>query len=213
MLQHATAQRVRQNPIQGLLARAMEYHQKNKLSQAKKYYKRVLKIDENHTDALHLLGIISHQMGYDREAVRLIGKAIVKDSGQAIFHTNLAIIYNSINKWTEAEAASRNSLLINSNDSEAWGILGQALAGLDRISDAIEAFERSISFNPNNAIVHCNLASLLTVLRRFEQAEAACLTALKLQPNLAKAFHSLGVVQSASGRLDEAEINFSYLII
>ena len=208
MLQQATKRIVPQDPVQGLLSRAMDYHQKNKLSQAKKYYKRVLKIDSQHPDALHLLGIIFHQMGHDRHAVELIRKAIANESEQAIFHTNLAIIYNSTSQWNEAEAAARDSLQINSNDPKAWGNLGQALAGLERISDAIKAYEKSISFDPRNYIVHCNLASLLTAFGRYEEAEAACKAALKLNPNLAKAFHSLGVVQSVSGRLNKAEKSF-----
>ena len=84
-----------------------------------------------------------------------------------------------------------------------WAILGQSLAGLGKIDEAIKAFEKSLNFKPNNIQVYCNLASLLTVVGKFEDAETACCSALSIQPNFAKALHSLGAVSYTHLRAHE----------
>jgi tetratricopeptide (TPR) repeat protein len=208
MSQIASRLYLQKEPVHEFLAKAMECHKNGALNKAEKYYKRVLKIDPNHVDALHLSGIIAHQLGRTLRAIKLIQTAIANDKNQAVFHNNLAIIYNKNGHWAEAEASTRRSLEICSNDGEAWGILGEALAGLGRISDAVKAYKKSITLKPGNAIVYCNLASLLTALGKFKEAEQMCICALELQPNLAKALHGLGVAQSGSGKLDKAEVSF-----
>ena len=85
-----------QEPVREFLDKAMEHHQKGAITKAEKYYKRVLRIDPNHIDALHLSGVIAHQLGHTPRAIKLIQKAIANDNNQAVFHNNLAIIYNKI---------------------------------------------------------------------------------------------------------------------
>ena len=79
--------RTGKRPIQDLLARAMEHHQKGELPQAEKYYKRALKAAPNHPDALHLAGLVAHQLGRQPRAIKLINKAIKKDCNQKVFYS------------------------------------------------------------------------------------------------------------------------------
>ena len=99
-----------QEPVSEFLDKAMEHHQNGAITKAEKYYKRVLKINPNHVDALHLSGVIAHQLGRTLRAIKLIQTAIANDKNQAVFHNNLAIIYNKNSHWAEAEASTRRSL-------------------------------------------------------------------------------------------------------
>ena len=200
--------RSRKKPVKELLAQAMVHHQKGELVRAQKYYKHALRIDPNHVDVLHMSGLVAHQLGRNHRGIKFIRKAILIDKSQAVFHKNLAVIYNKVGNWAEAEAASRATLQICPKDADAWGSLGQALAGLERILEAVNAYKRSIKLKPDNALVYCNLATMLIVLNKLEDAEAACHAALHLQPKMAKALHSLGVVQSTAGSLEKAEESF-----
>ena len=123
-------------PIQDLLARAMEHHQKGELPQAEKYYKRALKAAPNHPDALHLAGLVAHQLGRQPRAIKLINKAIKKDCNQKVFYTNLSAIHNHLSNWEDARAAASSAVKLDEADGEAWGNLGQALAGLGEIDEA-----------------------------------------------------------------------------
>ena len=110
MVQYGSKILVHKETTQGLMAKAMVHHQNDQFAEAEIFYKRVLKIDRNHIDALHLSGVALHQLGRNVRAVKLIKKAIENDSRKAIFHMNLAIIYVKTSQWNEAELASRRSI-------------------------------------------------------------------------------------------------------
>ena len=54
------------------LQKAMELHRQGQLDQAANLYQQILEIDSGHLDALHLGGVVAHQLGNYNEAVRLI---------------------------------------------------------------------------------------------------------------------------------------------
>ncbi|MCS5659524.1 MAG: tetratricopeptide repeat protein, partial [Dehalococcoidia bacterium] len=51
---------------------AMQHHTAGRLPEAEKIYQQILQTDPNHPDALHLLGVIAHQVGQNNRAVDLI---------------------------------------------------------------------------------------------------------------------------------------------
>ncbi|MDG2032389.1 MAG: sulfotransferase [Rhodospirillales bacterium] len=203
-----SAAQPRKRPVHDLLARAMGHHQKGELSQAEKYYKRALKAAPDHPDALHLSGLVAHQLGRHPRAIKLIRKAIKKDCNQKVFYINLSTIHNQLCNWEDARAAASSALELDEADGEAWGNLGQALAGLGQIDEALSAMGRSLALAPQNAPLLCNQATLLVAKEQHKQAETACRKALALQPGLPKALHTLGLIQSTCGDFDSAIGNF-----
>ena len=49
--------------VHQLLALALQSHRAGRLAEAEVAYRRILQTDANHADALHLLGVLSHQTG------------------------------------------------------------------------------------------------------------------------------------------------------
>ena len=45
------------------LKKALQYHQSGQLQKAEEIYKKIVEINPNHSDSLHLLGVIAHQFG------------------------------------------------------------------------------------------------------------------------------------------------------
>ena len=72
------------------LQKAMELHRLGELDQAAILYHQILEIDSGHLDALHLGGVVAHQLGNYNEAVRLIQSAIKINSKVVNFHASLA---------------------------------------------------------------------------------------------------------------------------
>ena len=60
--------------IAELLTTALRHHQAGRLAEAEGYYRKILAIDQNHVDSLHLLGVIAHQVGRHDMAVDLIAR-------------------------------------------------------------------------------------------------------------------------------------------
>ena len=163
-----SAGRTRKRPIQDLLARAMEHHQKGELPQAEKYYKRALKAAPDHPDALHLAGLVAHQLGRQPRAIKLINKAIKKDYNKGLLHQSLAI-HNHLSNWEDARAAASSAVKLDEADGEAWGNLGQALAGLGEIDEALSAMEVRLSWRliiPNCCVIRQRCLCLKSSMNR-----------------------------------------------
>jgi len=56
---------------------AVKQHQAGQLPQAEQLYRQILAQEPRHADALHMLGLIAHQVGRHDVAVDLIRQAIV----------------------------------------------------------------------------------------------------------------------------------------
>jgi len=62
-----------------LLGAGLKHHQAGRFAEAEACYQRVLAIQSDHADALHLLGVIAHQVRRYDLAVELIGRAIKRN--------------------------------------------------------------------------------------------------------------------------------------
>ena len=62
--------------ISEALAIAIQHHQAGRLQAAEQIYRQILQAEPNHADAIHLLGVIAHQVGKHEVAVEYIGRAI-----------------------------------------------------------------------------------------------------------------------------------------
>jgi cytochrome c-type biogenesis protein CcmH/NrfG len=59
-----------------LLAEAVRHHGAGDLARADALYRRVLAVDPEHPDALHLHGVVAHQRGRHQAAVEHIRRAV-----------------------------------------------------------------------------------------------------------------------------------------
>ena len=73
------------------LAVGLKLHQAGQLAEAEVCYRRVLAAQPNHADALHLLGVVAHQLGRSDLAVELIRQAIQWNGQAANYFSNLGI--------------------------------------------------------------------------------------------------------------------------
>ena len=74
------------------LAIAIQQHQAGRLQAAEHIYRQILAFEPDHPDALHLLGVIAHQVGKHEDAVEYIGRAIRFQGNAAAFHSNLGSV-------------------------------------------------------------------------------------------------------------------------
>ncbi len=81
-----------------MLREGMARQQKGQLDRAEACYRSVLERIPGHPDALHLLGLIAHQKNRSEEAVRLIRRAVDAKPGIALFHLNLAVVLQALER-------------------------------------------------------------------------------------------------------------------
>src|SRR4051794_25831828 len=89
---------------------AIEHHQAGRLAEAEGLYRQVLAQQPNHVDALHLLGVLAHQVGRNDVAVELIGKALSLGARHAEVYNNYAVALKETGKAAEAASACQTAI-------------------------------------------------------------------------------------------------------
>jgi len=104
------------------LQTAMRLHQTGQLQQAEELYRQILSLDPRNSDALHLLGLIAHQMGRSDVAVGFISQAIEIEGSQAIYHNNLGEANRALGRLAEAQANYHRAIWFDPAFGAAGGI-------------------------------------------------------------------------------------------
>ena len=80
---------------------------------------------------------------------------------------------------------------MNDNVVPQQANLGIALAGLDRIDEAISEFNKALELDPNIVEAHINLGAALTRRGRMDEAAREFSEALRLDPNRPEPHYNL----------------------
>jgi Tfp pilus assembly protein PilF len=94
-----------QTTIEQALEIAMRRHRDGQLAIAQDIYRKVLAQRPDHSDALHLLGLIATGVGKTEAGIELIRRAIAINPGVANYHSNLGNALARLGKFDEAIAA------------------------------------------------------------------------------------------------------------
>jgi predicted O-linked N-acetylglucosamine transferase (SPINDLY family) len=183
---------------------ALSHHKAGRLEEAEALYRRVLGQLPDHTDALHLLGLLAAQAGHVEAGIELIGQAIAIAPGIAAYHKSLGEAYLRAEKPGPAIAAFQQAIALAPNDAGTHNELGIALAAAGRYDEAVGAFEQAIALEPDHAQAHANLGAALNVVGRVDRALTEYRRALALAPSDAQAHSNLGSALRELGRIDEA---------
>ncbi len=91
---------------------ALQHHTAGRLPQAESIYQQILQTDPNQPVALHLLGVIAHQLRKNDVAVGLMTKALAIAPDYAEAHYNLVTALKYMGKLDEAVASYHKALAI-----------------------------------------------------------------------------------------------------
>jgi len=194
--------------MEPLFESAYAAHRDGRLDDAERGYRAALDIDPAHVDALHLLGVLRHQLGQHAEAADLVGRAADLRPQDAALQLNLGNALKALGQLDGAIERFRNALTLAPSFPLAHYNLGNAYAAAGRHEDAADAFRKSLRLQPDNASIHNNLGNALHALGRHDEAIASFQRALELQPGHAGAHNNLGMALNALGRADEAVEQF-----
>jgi len=190
--------------ISEALALAIEHHQGGRLPVAEQIYRQILQAEPNHADALHLLGVIAHQVKQHGVAVEYMGRAIGLNGNVSAFHNNLGEAYRALRKLREAVGSYRRAIELKPDYAGAHSNLGAALRDQGKLEDAIAAFRRALELKPDYVEANFNLGAALRDQGKREDAIACCRRALELKPDYVEAHYNLGAALRDQGKLTEA---------
>lgn len=99
-------------------------------------------------------------VGRAEEALAFNRRAVSRAPGDRFAWYNLAATLGDLSQNAEAEEAARKTITLGLDVPEVRLVLGKALQGLRRYTEAEQAFEAALAARPTDAAVHLELAQL-----------------------------------------------------
>ncbi|MBB5408770.1 tetratricopeptide (TPR) repeat protein [Paraburkholderia sp. HC6.4b] len=194
-------------PCEAIFLPAFEAHRCGHLQEAEAGYRRVLKYDPRHADALHLLGLIHAGRGALPEAAALMQQA-VGIAPTAVYFGNLGDVLRQQGLHAAAEAACRRAIQLKHDHAPAHFNLGLLFMATGRRDEAEHALRQALTFAPASNDALNNLGVLLQDMGRANEAETAYRRAIGNDPSYLRAHYNLGLLLLRAGRFGEAELAF-----
>ena len=195
-----------------LMADAVKHHQAGNYPEAEKLYCQILEGNPFHAEALHLLGVLAHQIGRHQVAIDYIQRAIRIRPTLAEAHYNLGIIQMAQGKPDVAAACYREALRLKPDYAEALNCLGIILKEQKNPQEAMACYRQALQLQPNLAPAHNNIGNLMMDQDRLEEATACYREALRINPNFFEAYNNLGNTLQRMGKQAEAVVSYDLAI-
>lgn len=122
----------------------------------------------------------------------------------ARIYAEQARIYFQEQNWQQAIAACKNALENDTQNADAYKILGNVLKVKGKKAEALGVYAKALAINPNSAPIYANLGSFYAEQKNWQQALDYFQQAVILDPNLAGAYRSLAQIWEELGDHDQA---------
>src|ERR1700730_15515428 len=119
---------------------ALRHHRAGRLVEAERLYRQICAVDSSHVGSLHLLGVLTHQLGRS-DAAELIRRAVTLKTDYAEAHNELGVVLGARGLFTEAIACFERAATLKPDYAEANCNLGNALRELGRMDEAAAHYE------------------------------------------------------------------------
>jgi predicted O-linked N-acetylglucosamine transferase (SPINDLY family) len=190
------------------VAEGVQHHRVGRFAEAETHYRRALTHEPTHAEALHLLGLLAHQLGQYDMAVGLIGRAIMSASDRPLYYLNIGASLQALGRFDLAIQTCRQAIALRSDYPEAFNNLGVALQAQGSLYEAVDCFEQALALRPGYAEAHYNLGVARQADGRDDLAVACYRAALAIQPEYLSAQYNLGNAQRMLRQFDEAAASY-----
>lgn len=178
-----------------------------RLAEAELCCQQALTLDEQHPDALHLLGVLCFHAQQPDAAVEWIGRA-VRQAPKAEYLLSLATVLERQGRLDDAQQHYSQALSLKPDDAGLWNHLGNLLWQLGRKDEAAQHLQQALKLNPQYWEAAHNCGMLLLELGRHADAVKCFDAAEKLNSNSAALYQMRAVCLSAVNRFEEAQADY-----
>jgi tetratricopeptide (TPR) repeat protein len=151
----------------------------------------------------YLLGtalIRDHQVVKGRQVIdRILQHG--ENAGANLLFAQLALADEN---YSEADARAEKAITLDPKLPDAYMLSGVAKEGLGDYKGARSAFERCLQLDPNGFDSNLHLGALMLRDSDLESAQRFTATALRLRPSSPAALYQMGLIDKATGNLEEA---------
>ena len=190
--------------VEAELRKVMAFYQEGRAQDAEAICRKILEIDPNHAEALHVSGVISHQSGDKELAVSLIRRAIRNNPSKACYHNSLGITFQDQGRTNEAIVCYQKALEVNPGFAEAYCNIGFALLDQGRAGEAIACYQKALEIKPGDPVAYNDMGTAFQEQGRVDEAVSCYHKALEIMPNYPQAYNNLGNAFKEQTKVDES---------
>jgi tetratricopeptide (TPR) repeat protein len=168
----------------------------SRLAMAETAVMRVLSFAPDHAMAHYLLGTVQISSNRAAQGIAECELALSLDRNLAAAHGHIGLAKYFTGQSEETEAHIQNAIRLSPRDTNAY--LWMLFAGLAKFSlgydeGALARFSRAIGINRNYPLAYFHLGATLALLRRPDEAQAAAVAGLALDPTFTIRRYRAGV--------------------
>lgn len=161
------------------------------LPQALEQYRKALRLNPHHRDALFRTGIVYVKQKKLPEAIETWNNYVQATNGEATAYANLGFAYDLASRTVDAEQAYLKGIKREPTNAPCRVNYGLMLARRERFNEAVLQLQTVLT----EAEVQYNLASVYEGLGRREQAKLCYRKALEVDPAMREAQARLDAIQ------------------
>ena len=148
--------------VNEIFIQAVQFHQKNRLENAKELYIKILKKNPNFVSAHNNLGLVFKSIHETEKAKDCFEKAIDIDPKFFMAHNNWGVLFKDSGEIEKAKNCYEKAIEINSKFSDAYNNLGVVLTNLGKSQEAINNYCTALKFNSKHKDAQLNIITDLT---------------------------------------------------
>lgn len=194
------------------MQQALSAQRKGAITEAKRLYELLLRVDPRNAAACGNLAIIAAQHGDLAGAERLFSEGIRLRPDYPAGHNHLGTVLQQQGRWAEAVAAHRQAIELDPDYAEAHLGLGNALKQQGDLDGAMRSYHAAIAVRPAYAEAHNNAGVVLQMRREPAEAAHAYRRAIAARPGYAEALFNLGSALHELRELEAAEASYRKVI-
>ena len=194
----------REETIRKAFEMASNYYHSGHIKLAENVCHKILEINPEHSDALHMAGVIAHQNGKYNIAANLIKNAIRISPKQITYRISFGNLLLDSGMRDKALLSYSNAFNLNPIDADLVNNLGNTFKDLEQPDKAVLCYHRAVKIRPDYAEAYYNLGLLLAEQGKSEDAISIFRTALELKPDFAHTYIGIGNALNDQGRSEES---------
>jgi tetratricopeptide (TPR) repeat protein len=192
---------------------AIRHHRAGDLRSAEVLYRQVLQMVPRQVDALHLLGVVAHQVGRHDLALDFIRQALQENPSHAEAHCNLSSVLLALGRLDEAAASCRRAVQLKPDYVEAHFNLGNILRDQNKAAEAAVCYEQALRLRPHLVEARNSLGGVLKMQGQEAEAIAHWQRVIAERPDHSVAHNNLATAYVEQGRLAEALAGFDRAVM
>jgi tetratricopeptide (TPR) repeat protein len=132
---------------------------------AYEHFDEAIKLNPNHVDAIHHLGILHHERGKFQFAIMAYQHALSLEQDtekMGLYLHRMALAFAAQNNWKDAQGAFGEALQVRPRDATIYNTFARELEKRNMLAKSSKAYSNAISLDPSNAVSYIENAAVLT---------------------------------------------------